>query len=89
LQSALAAKRGAQWKADPGCSSSIRPILAQFFQGCSSSIGAALLPHEIVPADFAQVHRWIEFNRDLIVDVSNGTVDAVAEEVYPRLQKLP
>jgi hypothetical protein len=57
-------------------------------------VGVRPQPHEIVPgslsaSDFAQVRRWIELNRDLIVEVWNGTVDAVAEEVYPRLQKLP
>ena len=57
-------------------------------------VGVRPQPREIVPnsltaGDFALVRRWIELNRDLIVDVWNGTVDAIAEEVYPRLQKLP
>jgi hypothetical protein len=51
-------------------------------------------PHEIVSSslsagDAALVRRWIELNHQLIVDVWDGRVDAVAEEVYPLLHKLP
>jgi hypothetical protein len=51
-------------------------------------------PREIVPGslaagDFALVRRWIELNRQLLIDVWSGTVDAVAKEVYPSLQRLP
>jgi hypothetical protein len=57
-------------------------------------IGVQPAPHEIVPGslpatDVALVKRWIELNRDLIIDVWDGRVDAVAEEVYPLLQRLP
>lgn len=57
-------------------------------------VGVRPQPHEIVPgslsaADAALVRRWIELNHQLIVDVWDGRVDAVAEEVYPLLHKLP
>lgn len=55
-------------------------------------VGVRPQPHEIVPgslsaADAALVRRWIELNH-LIVDVWDGRVDVVAEEVYPLLHKL-
>jgi hypothetical protein len=49
-------------------------------------------PHEIVPgslpaAEVALVSRWIELNRDVIIDFWNGAI--TARRVYPRLRKLP
>ena len=48
-----------------------------------------ILPGSLPAGDFALVRSWIELNRQLIVDVWDGAVDAVAEEVYPRLRRLP
>jgi hypothetical protein len=38
--------------------------------------------------DRALVSRWIELNRQLIIDVWDGRIDAVAEEIYPLLRRL-
>ena len=48
-------------------------------------------PHEIVPcslpaADVALVSRWIELNRDVIIDDWNGMIDF--DEVEPRLPQV-
>jgi hypothetical protein len=48
-------------------------------------------PHEIVPgslpaADVALVSRWIDLNRDVIIDYWNGVIDF--DEVKPRLQQV-
>ena len=48
-------------------------------------------PHEIVPgslpaADVALVSRWIDLNRDVIIDYWNGVIDF--DEVTPRLQQV-
>jgi len=56
------------------------------------SIGVRPQPHEIVPgslpaADVALVSRWIELNRDLIIDYWNGMIDF--DEVKPRLRQVP
>jgi hypothetical protein len=56
------------------------------------SIGVRPQPHEIVPgslpaADVALVSRWIELNRDVILDFWDGRIDIGA--VLPRLRRLP
>ena len=56
------------------------------------SVGVRPRPHEIVPgslpaADVALVSRWIELNRDMIIDFWNGAI--TPRQVYPRLRKLP
>jgi hypothetical protein len=53
------------------------------------SIAVRPQPHEIVPgslpaADVALVSRWIDLNRDVIIDYWNGMIDF--DEVKPRLQ---
>jgi len=55
------------------------------------SIAVRPRPHEIVPGslpagDVALVSRWIDLNRDLIIDYWNGVIDF--DEVKPRLQQL-
>jgi hypothetical protein len=55
------------------------------------SIAVRPQPHEIVPgslpaADVALVSRWIDLNRDVIIDYWNGVIDF--DEVKPRLQEL-
>ncbi|HXC12239.1 MAG TPA: hypothetical protein VNV39_05300 [Stellaceae bacterium] len=55
------------------------------------SIAVRPQPHEIVPgrlpaADVALVGRWIDLNRDVIIDYWNGVIDF--DEVKPRLQQL-
>jgi hypothetical protein len=55
------------------------------------SIAVRPTPREIVPgslpaADVALVSRWIDLNRDLIIDYWNGVVDF--DEVTPRLQQV-
>lgn len=49
-------------------------------------------PHEIVPGslsatDVALVRRWIDLNREVIVDYWNGMIDF--DEVKPRLRQVP
>jgi hypothetical protein len=56
------------------------------------SVGVRPQPHEIVPgslsaADVALVTRWIELNRDVIIDLWDGAI--TPRQVYPRLQRLP
>jgi hypothetical protein len=60
----------------------------------AATVAARPQPREIVTGslpvgDFALVSRWIELNRQLIIDVWDGTADAVAEVIYPRLRRLP
>lgn len=60
----------------------------------AASMAVRPQPREIMPGslpagDFALARRWIELNRQLIIDVWDGSVDAVAEEVHPLLQRLP
>ena len=55
------------------------------------SIAVRPQPHEIVPgslpaADVALVSRWIDLNRDVIIDYWNGVIDF--DEVKPRLQQV-
>src|SRR6516164_8157396 len=55
------------------------------------SIAVRPQPHEIVPcslpaADVALVSRWIELNRDVIIDDWNGMIDF--DEVEPRLPQV-
>ena len=55
------------------------------------SIAVRPAPPEIVPgslpaADAALVSRWIDLNRDLIIDYWNSVVDF--DEVTPRLQQV-
>ena len=55
------------------------------------SIAVRPQPHEIVPgslpaADAALVSRWIDLNRDVIIDYWNGVIDF--DEVKPRLQQV-
>ena len=55
------------------------------------SIAVRPQPHEIVPgslpaADVALVSRWIDLNRDVIIEYWNGIVDF--DEVKPRLQQV-
>ena len=55
------------------------------------SIAVRPQPHEIVPgslpaADVALVSRWIDLNRDVIIDHWNGVIDF--DQVKPRLQQL-
>jgi hypothetical protein len=55
------------------------------------SIAVRPQPHEIVPgslptADVALVSRWIDLNRDVIIDYWNGLIDF--DEVKPRLQQV-
>jgi hypothetical protein len=55
------------------------------------SIAVRPRPHEIVPvslpaADVALVSRWIDLNRDVIIDYWNGVIDF--DEVKPRLQQV-
>ena len=55
------------------------------------SIAVRPQPHEIVPgslpaADVALVSRWIDLNRDVIIDYWNGVIDF--DEVKPRLQRV-
>jgi hypothetical protein len=57
----------------------------------ATSIAVRPQPHEIVPgslpaADVALVSRWIDLNRDVIIDYWNGVIDF--DEVKPRLQQL-
>jgi hypothetical protein len=56
------------------------------------SIGVRPSLHEIVPgslpaADVALVSRWIELNRDVIIDLWDGAI--TPRQVYQRLRKLP
>jgi hypothetical protein len=49
-------------------------------------------PNKIVPgslpvADLALVSRWIDLNRDMIIDYWNGAIDF--DKVNPRLQQVP
>jgi hypothetical protein len=60
----------------------------------AASVAVRPQPREIVPSslsagDFALARRWIELNRQLIIDVWEGRVDAISEDVYPLLQRLP
>jgi hypothetical protein len=60
----------------------------------AASMAVRPRPREIVPGslsahDFALASCWIELNRQLIIDVWNGQVDCVAEDVYPLLRRLP
>ena len=55
------------------------------------SIAVRPQPYEIVPgslpaADVALVSRWIDLNRDVIIDYWNGVIDF--DEVTPRLQQV-
>jgi hypothetical protein len=55
------------------------------------SIAVQPQPHEIVPVslpatDVALGSRWIDLNRDLIIDYWNGLIDF--DEVKPRLQPV-
>jgi hypothetical protein len=55
------------------------------------SIAVRPQPHEIVPgslpaADVALVSRWIDLNRDVIIDYWNGVIDF--DEVKPHLQQV-
>ena len=55
------------------------------------SIAVQPQPDEILPgglsaADVALVSRWIDLNRDVIIDYWNGVIDF--DEVKPRLQQL-
>jgi hypothetical protein len=55
------------------------------------SIAVRAQPHEIVPgslraADVALASRWIDLNRDVIIDYCDGVIDF--NEVEPRLQQL-
>jgi hypothetical protein len=55
------------------------------------SIAVRPRPHEIAPgslpaADAALVGRWIDLNRDVIIDYWNGVIDF--DEVKPRLQQV-
>jgi hypothetical protein len=54
------------------------------------SIAVRPQPHEIVPglpaADVVLVSRWIDLNRDVIIDYWNGVIDF--DEVKPRLQQV-
>jgi hypothetical protein len=48
-------------------------------------------PREVVPgglpaSDVALVNRWIDLNRDVIIDYWNGAIDF--DEVKPRLRQL-
>jgi hypothetical protein len=57
----------------------------------ASSIAVRPQPREIVPgslpaADVALVSRWIDLNRDVIIDYWNGVIDF--DEVKPRLQQV-
>ena len=56
------------------------------------SVGVRPQPHEIAagslpPADVTLVSRWIELNREVIVDFWNGVIDV--DEVMTRLRRLP
>lgn len=58
----------------------------------ATSIAVDAVPHEIVAgslpaADVALVTRWIELNRDVILDYWNEIIDF--DEIPPRLRKLP
>jgi hypothetical protein len=55
------------------------------------SIAVRPQPREMVPgslpaADVALVIRWIDLNRDVIIDYWNGVIDL--DEVKPRLQPI-
>ena len=55
------------------------------------SIAVRPQPHEIVPgslpaADIALVSRWIDLNREVIIDYWDGVIDC--DEVKPRLQQV-
>jgi hypothetical protein len=55
------------------------------------SIAVRPQPHEIVPgslaaADVALVSRWIDLNRNVIIDYWNSVIDF--DEVKPRLQQV-
>ena len=55
------------------------------------SIAVRPRPHEIVPgslpaADVALVSRWIDLNRDVIIDYWNGVIDF--DQVKPRLKQV-
>ncbi len=55
------------------------------------SVAVRPQPDEIVPgsllaADVALVSRWIDLNRDVIIDYWNGVIDF--DEVKPRLQQV-
>jgi hypothetical protein len=57
----------------------------------ASSIAVRPQPQEIVPgslpaADVVLVSRWIDLNRDVIIDYWNGMIDF--DEVKPRLQQV-
>jgi hypothetical protein len=58
---------------------SVRPQCAE--------IPSASGRRELPPDDLAEVCRWIDLNRDLIIDFWDGAV--TAREVYGRLRKLP
>ncbi len=84
--------------ANEGWPHDVRVKLSRIHGGRGAWSGAASVavrpqPREIVPGslpagDFALARRWIELNQQLIVDVWDGRVDAVAEEVYPLLRRV-
>jgi hypothetical protein len=44
------------------------------------------VPGSLLAADVALVSRWIDLNRDVIIDYWNGVIDF--DEVKPRLQRV-
>jgi len=40
-------------------------------------------------ADLALVRRWVELNRQTIIDLWDGKIDADPDELLPLLQRLP
>ena len=53
---------------------------------CEEVISPSRQP-ELPTADLAQVCRWVELNRDMIIDFWDGVI--TPRQVYPRLRKLP
>jgi len=55
------------------------------------SLGVRPTPHEIIPgslsaSDVALVSRWIDLNRDPIIDFWNGVIDAL--DTFARLRSI-